>query len=133
MLRLIQGDVGSGKTAVAAYALALAARTGGQAALLAPTDLLARQLAGTVGDLLSEAGVPVTLLTGSLSAAGRRSALEAIATGLAPVVVGTHALLQPVGGATRAWSSSSSTSSTASAWRSGRRSPPRAARPTSCS
>jgi ATP-dependent DNA helicase RecG len=94
MLRLIQGDVGSGKTAVAAYALALAARSGGQAALLAPTDLLARQLAGTVGDLLEAAGVPVTLLTGSLSAAGRRSALEAIAGGLAPVVVGTHALLQ---------------------------------------
>ena len=58
MLRLIQGDVGSGKTAVAAYALALAARHGGQAALLAPTDLLARQLAGTVDDLLAEAGHP---------------------------------------------------------------------------
>ena len=94
MLRLIQGDVGSGKTAVAAYALALAARHGGQAALLAPTDLLARQLAGTVDDLLAEAAIPVTLLTGSLSAAGRRAALEAIATGQAPVVVGTHALLQ---------------------------------------
>ena len=53
MLRLIQGDVGSGKTAVAAYALGLAARTGGQGALLAPTDLLARQLAETIGDLLA--------------------------------------------------------------------------------
>jgi ATP-dependent DNA helicase RecG len=94
MLRLIQGDVGSGKTAVAAYALALAVRAGGQAALLAPTDLLARQLAATVGDLLVEAAIPVTLLTGSLSAAGRRAALEAIATGQAPIVVGTHALLQ---------------------------------------
>ena len=53
MLRLLQGDVGSGKTAVAAYALAAAARAGLQAALLAPTDLLARQHAATVGDLLA--------------------------------------------------------------------------------
>ena len=57
MLRLIQGDVGSGKTAVAAYALGLAASSGGQGALLAPTDLLARQLAETIGDLLDDAGV----------------------------------------------------------------------------
>jgi ATP-dependent DNA helicase RecG len=94
MLRLIQGDVGSGKTAVAAYALALATGDGGQAALLAPTDLLARQLAETVADLLGDAAIPVTLLTGSLSGAGRRAALEAIASGQARVVVGTHALLQ---------------------------------------
>jgi ATP-dependent DNA helicase RecG len=94
MLRLLQGDVGSGKTAVAAYALALAARAGGQAALLAPTDLLARQLAETVGDLLAEAAIGVTLLTGSLSGSGRRTALEALASGQASVVVGTHALLQ---------------------------------------
>ena len=94
MLRLIQGDVGSGKTAVAAYALALAAGAGGQGALLAPTDLLARQLAETIGDLLADAAVPVTLLTGSLSGAGRRAAVEAIAAGQAQVIVGTHALLQ---------------------------------------
>lgn len=94
MLRLIQGDVGSGKTAVAAHALAVVARTGGQAALLAPTDLLARQLAETVGDLLADAAIPVTLLTGSLSGAGRTSAIEAIASGQAQVAVGTHALLQ---------------------------------------
>ncbi len=94
MLRLIQGDVGSGKTAVAAYALALAAHGGGQAALLAPTDLLARQLAETIGDLLARAGIAVTLLTGSLSTAGRKAAHEAIANGQAQVVVGTHALLQ---------------------------------------
>ncbi len=94
MLRLIQGDVGSGKTAVAAYALALAARNGGQGALLAPTDLLARQLAETISDLLADAGIPVTLLTGSLGKAGRRTAHEAIANGQAQVVVGTHALLQ---------------------------------------
>jgi ATP-dependent DNA helicase RecG len=92
MLRLIQGDVGSGKTAVATYALALAALSGSQGALLAPTDLLARQHAATLSDLLEGCRLSVTLLTGSLSAAGRRSALEAIASGQAGVVVGTHAL-----------------------------------------
>jgi ATP-dependent DNA helicase RecG len=93
MLRLLQGDVGSGKTAVAAYALGAAARGGLQAALLAPTDLLARQHLVTIGDLLAPAGVPVTLLTGSLTADGRRNALAGIASGQAAVVVGTHALL----------------------------------------
>jgi len=92
MLRLLQGDVGSGKTAVAAYALALAAEAGVQGALLAPTDLLARQHAGTLGDLLAPLGIPVTLLTGSLSGAGTGTALAAIADGRASVVVGTHAL-----------------------------------------
>jgi ATP-dependent DNA helicase RecG len=94
MLRLIQGDVGSGKTAVAAHAMALVAGTGRQAVLLAPTDLLARQHAATMADLLEDLGLPVTLLTGSLSSAGRRSAGEAIRDGRAPLVVGTHALLQ---------------------------------------
>ncbi len=94
MVRLLQGDVGSGKTAVAAYALALAARAGRQGALLAPTDLLARQHAVTLSDLLEESGIPVTLLTGSLSSAGRSAALEGVASGQAPVVVGTHAILQ---------------------------------------
>ncbi len=94
MLRLLQGDVGSGKTAVAAYALALVAGLGRQGALLAPTDLLARQHALTLADLLDDVGIPVTLLTGSLSAAGTRTALEAIELGQAGVVVGTHALLQ---------------------------------------
>ena len=94
MLRLIQGDVGSGKTAIAAYALALAAAAGGQGALLAPTDLLARQLAETIADLLGDVAIGVTLLTGSLSASGRRAANEATASGQAQVVVGTHALLQ---------------------------------------
>ncbi len=94
MLRLVQGDVGSGKTAVAAWALAAAALAGRQAALLAPTDLLARQHLATVASLLDDLGIPVTLLTGSLDAKGRRGALEAIRSGQAPVVVGTHALLQ---------------------------------------
>jgi ATP-dependent DNA helicase RecG len=94
MLRLLQGDVGSGKTAVAAYALAAAARSGRQGALLAPTDLLARQHLVTVAALLEGVGIPVTLLAGSLSGEGRKRALEAIATGQAQVVVGTHALIQ---------------------------------------
>jgi ATP-dependent DNA helicase RecG len=94
MLRLLQGDVGSGKTAVAAHALALVAGQGRQAALLAPTDLLARQHAVTLGDLLAPLGLGVTMLTGSLSAEGRRKALAAIASGQAGVVVGTHALYQ---------------------------------------
>jgi len=94
MLRLLQGDVGSGKTAVAAHALALVAGLGRQGALLAPTDLLARQHAVTVGELLAPLGLGVTLLTGSLSADGRRKAVSAIASGQAVVVVGTHALFQ---------------------------------------
>jgi ATP-dependent DNA helicase RecG len=94
MLRLLQGDVGSGKTAVAAYALAAAARAGFQGALLAPTDLLARQHLDTVGALLADLGVDVVLLSGSLKAAERSKALELIASGQASVVVGTHALFQ---------------------------------------
>jgi ATP-dependent DNA helicase RecG len=94
MLRLLQGDVGSGKTAVAAFALAAAARAGYQGALLAPTDLLARQHLDTVGALLADLGVDVILLAGSLKAADRTRALDAIASGQASVVVGTHALFQ---------------------------------------
>lgn len=94
MLRLLQGDVGSGKTAVAAFALAAAARTGLQGALLAPTDLLARQHAATLGELLDGLGLGVTLLTGSLSGAGTKKALEAVAAGQAGIVVGTHAIIQ---------------------------------------
>lgn len=94
MLRLLQGDVGSGKTAVAAFALAATARAGFQGALLAPTDLLARQHLDTVGALLADIGVDVLLLAGSLKAAERTRALELIASGQASVVVGTHALFQ---------------------------------------
>ncbi len=93
MLRLLQGDVGSGKTAVAAYALAAGARAGVQGALLAPTDLLARQHLETVGALLADLGIGVTLLTGSLKADARTRALDAITSGQASVVVGTHALI----------------------------------------
>jgi ATP-dependent DNA helicase RecG len=94
MLRLLQGDVGSGKTAVAAYALAAVARHGLQGALLAPTDLLARQHLETVGALLADLGIGVTLLAGSLKSEARTKALEDIASGQATVVVGTHALIQ---------------------------------------
>jgi ATP-dependent DNA helicase RecG len=94
MLRLLQGDVGSGKTAVAAYALAAAARAGLQGALLAPTDLLARQHHRTLAALLEDAAIPVELLTGSLTAGAARQTLELVASGQAPVVVGTHALIQ---------------------------------------
>ena len=94
MLRLLQGDVGSGKTAVAAFALAAAARAGYQGALLAPTDLLARQHLETVGALLEGVGIGVTLLTGSLKADVKAKAQESVASGQALVVVGTHALIQ---------------------------------------
>ncbi len=93
MLRLLQGDVGSGKTAVAAFALAAAAKAGFQGALLAPTDLLARQHRDTVGGLLEDAGIGVLLLTGSLNARDRSHANDLIASGQASVIVGTHALL----------------------------------------
>ncbi|HVM30164.1 MAG TPA: ATP-dependent DNA helicase RecG [Candidatus Limnocylindrales bacterium] len=102
MMRLLQGDVGSGKTAVAAVALCLVADAGAQGALLAPTDLLARQHAVTLGRLLEPVGHEVVLLTGSLAPAARRNALDAIAApqaslegrSLGRVVVGTHALVQ---------------------------------------
>ncbi len=93
MLRLLQGDVGSGKTAVAAYALAVVARSGTQGALLAPTDLLARQHADTVGALLEPLGIGVTLVTASLPAEARARAHEHLRSGQAHVTIGTHALI----------------------------------------
>jgi ATP-dependent DNA helicase RecG len=104
MMRLLQGDVGSGKTAVAALALAFVADAGRQGALLAPTDLLARQHAAALRRLLEPLGHGVTLLTGSLPSAERRAALELLANpsatdgllGLSAglIVVGTHAIVQ---------------------------------------
>ena len=93
MLRLLQGDVGSGKTAVAAWGLAVAAAAGRQGALLAPTDLLARQHQRTLLELLAPLGLPVELLTGSLRAAEADRVRDLLASGMAPLVVGTHALL----------------------------------------
>ena len=92
MLRLLQGDVGSGKTAVAAWALAATALAGRQAALLAPTDLLARQHQRTLTELLAGLELPVELLTGSLRSAEAGRVRDLLAGGMARIVVGTHAL-----------------------------------------
>ena len=93
MNRLIQGDVGSGKTAGAAGAVWLAARSGWQSALMAPTEILAQQHYHTLTGLLSGAGLRVGLLTGSLKAKQRRETLQALSQGELDLVVGTHALL----------------------------------------
>jgi ATP-dependent DNA helicase RecG len=105
MHRLLQGEVGSGKTVVALRAMAQVVDAGGQAALLAPTEVLAAQHArgirqllgplGRAGELDGDAaGTRVTLLTGSLKAAAKRQALAEVADGSAGIVIGTHALLQ---------------------------------------
>ena len=94
MNRLLQGDVGSGKTVVALFAMLLAVEGGYQAALMAPTELLAEQHARNLRELVGPLGLDVTLLTGSLGARERRAALDALCTGGAPLVVGTHALIQ---------------------------------------
>ncbi|MBN9479747.1 MAG: ATP-dependent DNA helicase RecG [Bordetella sp.] len=94
MGRLLQGDVGSGKTAVAALALADAASSGFQAALMAPTEILARQHHDKLSPLLDQAGVSSLLLTGRDTAAERRVKLAALASGEAQVAIGTHALFQ---------------------------------------
>ena len=94
MNRLVQGDVGSGKTVVAAALCALAAQNGYQAAFMAPTEILAAQHAETLSPLLAKLGITCTLLTGSMGAAQRRAALAAVESGGAQVVIGTHALIQ---------------------------------------
>ncbi len=94
MYRLLQGDVGSGKTVVAAAALLKAAQSGHQAALMAPTELLAEQHARTLRELMEPVDVRPVLLTGNVTGRRREEALEAIADGSARVVVGTHALIQ---------------------------------------
>ncbi|MGI6725145.1 MAG: ATP-dependent DNA helicase RecG [Christensenellales bacterium] len=93
MRRLVQGDVGSGKTAVAFGAAVYAIRGGYQCALMAPTELLARQHYASAQKLLSPFGIRVGLLTGNLRAAERRAALEAIVSGEWQLVIGTHALI----------------------------------------
>ena len=93
MSRLLLGDVGTGKTAVAAFALAAVADSGTQAALMAPTSVLARQYATKVGPLLEAAGVTWALITGATPAAERADAVERIAAGEVSVVFGTTAVL----------------------------------------
>ncbi len=92
MMRLLQGDVGTGKTAVAFVAAAVAARAGYQTALLAPTELLARQHAATAARLLTPLGVLSVLRVGSQTTEERRTAQQQIADGSAALVIGTHAL-----------------------------------------
>ena len=94
MVRLVQGDVGCGKTVVAALAAARTAGSGLQAALMAPTELLAEQHARNFRAWFEPLGLPVALLSGAQPARTRRSALEAVASGEVRVVVGTHALFQ---------------------------------------
>jgi ATP-dependent DNA helicase RecG len=94
MMRLLQGDVGAGKTVVALLAMLRAIENGWQAALMAPTEILAEQHARTLRQLIGDLPVPVTLLTGRLQAAERREALEELASGRNGIVVGTHALIQ---------------------------------------
>jgi ATP-dependent DNA helicase RecG len=91
MLRLLQGDVGSGKTLVAAMALLRAVEAGAQAALMAPTETLARQHHRVLGKMLP---VPVALLSGSVKGIARRNTLLGLQAGRIPIVVGTHALFQ---------------------------------------
>jgi ATP-dependent DNA helicase RecG len=93
MRRLLQGDVGSGKTAVAAVGLAAAVRAGWQAVLMAPTEILARQHHTGLAPLLDRLGVRAEFLSGSLTPARKREIHDAIGGGLAEVVIGTHAVI----------------------------------------
>ncbi|HEX8484701.1 ATP-dependent DNA helicase RecG [Sphingomonas sp.] len=94
MLRLLQGDVGSGKTLVAAMALLIAVEAGGQGAMLAPTEILARQHYDTLRKLLSGLPVEVAVLTGRDKGRVRESTLMALAAGEIDILVGTHAVFQ---------------------------------------
>lgn len=95
MLRLLQGDVGSGKTAVALFAMATAVEAGTQAALMAPTEVLARQHVETIAPLAEKAGIRVGLLTGREKGKTRAEILARLARGDIDILIGTHALFQP--------------------------------------
>ena len=94
MLRLLLGDVGSGKTIVALFALLNAVECGGQVAFMAPTEILARQHFATIAPLVTPAGVKVAILTGRDKGAARRKVMEGLADGGIDIIVGTHALFQ---------------------------------------
>ncbi|MCC6685745.1 MAG: ATP-dependent DNA helicase RecG, partial [Fimbriimonadaceae bacterium] len=94
MNRLVQGDVGSGKTAVAACAILAAARSGYQSALMAPTEILAEQHAMSLARLFEPLGLKVQLMLGKQKATEKRRAIEQIESGAAQVIVGTHAIIQ---------------------------------------
>jgi len=95
MLRLLQGDVGSGKTVVALMAMAVAVEAGAQAAMMAPTEVLARQHADTIAPLAEAAGLRLGLLTGREKGRARSDLLERLKAGDIDILVGTHALFQP--------------------------------------
>jgi ATP-dependent DNA helicase RecG len=94
MLRLLQGDVGSGKTVVALMAMGVAVEAGAQAALMAPTEVLARQHAETIAPLADAAGLRMGLLTGREKGRARAELLEHLAAGDIDILIGTHALFQ---------------------------------------
>ncbi|MEZ5815214.1 MAG: ATP-dependent DNA helicase RecG [Alphaproteobacteria bacterium] len=94
MLRLLQGDVGSGKTVVAAMAMLAAVETGAQAAIMAPTEILARQHAQTLKPWLDAIGVRFVTLTGRDKGKARETLLQQIGNGAAQIVIGTHAIFQ---------------------------------------
>ncbi|PBB22999.1 MULTISPECIES: ATP-dependent DNA helicase RecG [unclassified Mesorhizobium] len=94
MLRLLQGDVGSGKTVVALLAMARAIEAGGQAALMAPTEILARQHLATIAPLAAKVGLRIAILTGREKGRERTETLAGLASGELDIVVGTHALFQ---------------------------------------
>jgi ATP-dependent DNA helicase RecG len=94
MLRLLQGDVGSGKTVVALLAMARAAEAGGQSALMAPTEILARQHLATIAPLAARAGLTAAVLTGREKGRERAQILNRLASGELNIVLGTHALFQ---------------------------------------
>jgi ATP-dependent DNA helicase RecG len=95
MQRLLMGEVGSGKTVVAVYAMLRALEAGYQAALMAPTETLAEQHAITLGRLLAEEATPFALLTGATAAPVRRRTLNQLASGELGLILGTHALIEP--------------------------------------
>lgn len=95
MNRLVQGDVGSGKTVVAAFAVWLACKSGFQAALMVPTEVLAEQHYHSLSKLLSSTGIRLGLLTGSLTPANKKKLHTAIANGEIDFIIGTHALISP--------------------------------------
>ncbi len=94
MLRLLQGDVGSGKTVVALMAMAIAIEAGTQAALMAPTEVLARQHADTIAPLAAAAGLRTSVLTGREKGKARREMLARLAAGEIDILIGTHAVFQ---------------------------------------
>ncbi|MBI3616197.1 MAG: ATP-dependent DNA helicase RecG [Candidatus Omnitrophica bacterium] len=95
MHRLVQGEVGSGKTAVAAYAVVVAVQSGFQAVVMAPTEVLARQHALTLTQLLASVDLPAALLTSSLDESSRRELAQGLSVGTVPLLVATHAVLEP--------------------------------------